>query len=215
MYIRKTVLILSLFLLCVTVPVNSLLAETPVQFSWAVLTDTDKGLRPIDFSTPPTLSNGTTIQFYIEQKPGTYIYLYLIDSSNNLEFLFPGEVNYYNTVTPAERVFRIPADTDRFELTPPGGQEKLYLLASSSRLEQLEKLTADFLADPKNPARKAPVLNELKRIRRQHSKLAQSTETSVPVAGTIRSRGVLFDSFEATKVNAPEFYAKILRINHE
>jgi len=190
-------------------------AETPVQFSWAVLTDTDKGPRPIDFSSPATLPNGTTMQFYIEQKPGTFIYIYLIDSTDNLEFLYPGEADYYNSVAPVERIFRIPADKDRFELTPPGGQEKLYILASSTRLIRLEKLTAVYVENPRDPVHKASVINELKQIRRQHSKLAQSTETSVPVAGTIRSRGIPFDSFEATKVNAADFYSKILRINHE
>ena len=215
MCFKKLTFAILIITLCVATLPGQVPAETPVQFSWAVLTDTDKGLRPIDFSTPPTLANGMTIQFYIAQKPGTYIYIYLIDSADNLEFLFPGEINYYNSVAPAERIFRIPADTDRFELTPPGGQEKLYLLASSIRLVRLEKLTAAFLENPKDPVRKASVINELKKIRRRHSKLAQSTETSVPVAGTIRSRGVLFDSFEATKVNAPDFYSRILRINHE
>lgn len=190
-------------------------AQAPVQFSWAVLTGTDGGLRPLDFTTPPKLKNGATIQIYLEQKPGVYLYLYLIDSSGEVAFLFPGEKDFYSKVAPADRVFRLPADTDQFELTPPGGQEKLYLLAAANRLGKLEEVTAAFLAQPDDPRRKEEVIKELKRLRQEHSTLAQTTETSVPVAGTIRSRGVLFDSFEATRVNAVDFYSRILRIDHD
>lgn len=192
-----------------------LFAETPVQFSWAILSDTPEGLKTLDFTEPKTLPNGTTIQIYLEQKPGAYIYIYLIDSTGALDFLFPGEIDFYDSVMPTDRIFRIPADMDRFELTPPGGQEKLLIMASSSRLTELEKLTAELLKQPKDPQRQAAVVQEMKRIRRHHSKLAQTTETSVPVAGTVRSRGALFDSFEVTKVNAQNFYSRILRINHE
>jgi len=192
-----------------------LAARAQVSFSWAVLTDTEKGLRTIDFSTAPKLANGTTLQIYLEQKAGTYLYLYLVDSSGGLDFLFPGEPDYYKAVEPTDRIYRIPADTDRFELTPPGGQEKIYLLASPSRLSDLENLTAKYLAKPNDSARRAAVIQELKRLRRQHSKLARTTETSVPVAGTVRSRGSLFDAFEVTKVNAPGFYSRILRLDHD
>jgi len=212
---KKALLTATLLIFSLTCAAFPVLAEAPVQFSWAVLTDTDKGIRPLDFSTPQKLKTGTTIQIYIEQKPGVFIYLYLLDSSGGLDFLFPGDTDFYTTVSPTDRIFRIPADTDRFELTPPGGQEKLYLLASATRLVRLEELTASYLEQPDDPARKAEVIQELKVIRREHSDLAQTTETSVPVAGTIRSRGVLFDSFEATKVNAVDFYSRILRIDHD
>ncbi|HBI15865.1 MAG TPA: hypothetical protein DDY20_10200 [Desulfobulbaceae bacterium] len=190
-------------------------AEPPVEFSWAVLTGTDEGLRPLDFTTPPKLKNGATIQIYLEQKPGVYLYLYLIDSSGEVAFLYPGEKDFYSKVAPSDRVFRLPTDTNRFELTPPSGQEKLYLLAGANRLDKLEKITAAFLDQPGHPLRKEEVVKELKRLRQEHSTLVQVTETSVPVAGTVRSRGVPSDSFEATKVNAVGFYSRILRIDHD
>jgi len=192
-----------------------LFAETPLQFSWAVLTDTPEGQKALDFTEPTILSHGATLQIYLEQKPGAYIYIYLIDSTGSLEFLFPGERNFYSSITPTDRIVMIPAKPNRFELTPPGGQEKLHLMASSSRLAGLEKLTAEYLKQPEDPRRQAAVIQEIKHLKRQHSKLAQTTETSVQVAGTVRSRGALFDSFEVTKVNAQGFYSRILRINHE
>ena len=190
-------------------------AEPAVQFSWAVLRDTATGLQPLDFSTTPKLKSGTTLQIYIEQKTGAFIYLYLLDSTNGLTFIFPNDIKYYNSGQPSDQVFRIPPDSARFELMPPDGQEKLYLLASPKRLTKLEELTAMFLKQPGNTGRRADVIKELKLLRRQHSTLRQKTETSVPIAGTIRSRGVNTGSFEATQVNANGFYSKILRIDHD
>lgn len=190
-------------------------AQYPVQFSWAVLTGTDGGMRSLVFTTPPKLKNGATIQIYLEQKPGVYLYLYLIDSSGALAFLFPGEKDFYSKVVPADRILLLPTDEDLFELTPPSGQEKLYLLAAASRLDKLEEATAAFLDQPDDPLRKEEVVKELKRLRQEHSTLAQTTETSVPVAGTIRSRGVLADSFEVNRVNTASFYSRILRIDHD
>ena len=205
-------LVTTLFLIAFTLSSH---AEPLVQFSWAVLADTPTGLQPLDFSTTPKLKSGTTLQIYIEQKPGAFIYLYLVDSTGGLTFIFPGDTKYYNSVQPSDQVFRIPPDTARFELTPPDGQEKLYLLASPDRLTKLEKLTAAFLKQPDDTARRADVTKQLKLLRRQHSTLAQKTETSVPIAGTIRSRGADTGSLEATQVNANGFYSKILRIDHD
>jgi hypothetical protein len=190
-------------------------AEPAVQFSWAVLTDTATGLRPLDFSSTPKLKTGTTLQIYIEQKAGAFIYLYLVDSTGGLTYIFPGDAEHYNSVTPADQSIRIPPDSARFELMPPGGQERVYLLATPTRLTRLEDLTSSFLKKPEDTDRRADVLKELKLLRRRYSSLAQKTETSVPVAGTIRSRGGDEGSFEATQVNADGFYSRILRIDHE
>jgi hypothetical protein len=190
-------------------------AREPLRFSWAVLTDTPAGVQALDFTTPPVLPGGATFQVHIGQQPGAFIYLYLLDSSGGLYFLFPKTTDYYATHPPAEETFRIPEADKRFELVPPPGEEKIYLLASSSRLTELENLTAAYLLDRTNPERRAAVLQELKSIRRRHSRLAQTTEISVPVAGTIRTRGEKDDSFDAFEVETVDFYSRTLRINHE
>jgi len=191
------------------------IAEEPVHFAWAVLADMPAETRTLDFTVPLSLPEGTTLQIYIEQQSGSYIYLYLLSSSGQLYFLFPEQTDYYSAHPPMEKKFWIPAKSDHFELVPPGGQEKLYLMASGHRLENLEKLTEKYMENRDDPEKKAAVLQELKKIRRQYSTLAQTTETSVPVAGTVRTRGDQDYSFEAIKVNATDFYSKVLRINHD
>lgn len=199
-----------LFLTCTTFS----WAGTPVEFSWAVLSDTATGAKPLDFSTIPKLKNGTTLQIYIEQKPGAFIYIYLIDSTGGLSFIFPNDLQVYSS-TPGDQVVRIPPETARFELTPPNGQEKLYLLASPTRLRELEDLTTTFLKNESDTVARSAVIKELKLIHRKHSSLAQKTETSVPVAGTIRTRGAAESTFDAIHVKTDSLYSRILRINHD
>lgn len=189
-------------------------AGSAVHFAWAILTDTATGPKPLDFSTIPKLKSGTTLQIYIEQKPGAFIYIYLLDPGGGLTFIYPGNTKHYDTEIPGEKVLRIPPDTARFELMPPAGQEKLYLLASPERLTRLENLTAAYQEKPDDADRRADVLKELKLLHRQYSSMSQKTETSVPVAGTIRTRGT-DDSFDAVQVNADSLYSRILRINHD
>ena len=186
-----------------------------MEFSWAVLTDTATGAKPLDFSSIPKLNNGTTLQIYIEQKPGAFIYIYLIDSTGGLSFIFPNDPQSYSSATPGDQVVRIPPETARFELTPPNGQEKLYLLASPTRLTKLEKLTTNFLKNESDTVARAAVIKELKLIHRKHSSLAQKTETSVPVAGTVRTRGAAASNFDAIHVKTASLYSRILRINHD
>ncbi|GAB4336067.1 MAG: hypothetical protein Kow0089_06070 [Desulfobulbaceae bacterium] len=189
-------------------------AEKTIQFSWAVLMDTATGMQALDFSSPPSLKTGTTLQIYLEQNPGTYLYIYHIGSTGELSCIFPDDPRSYEKSPPSEASIRIPPDSARFELMPPGGQEKLYLLASPDRLLALEKKTSAFLEHPDDKELQAAVIRELKILRRTHSSLAQKTETSVPVAGTIRSRGGT-DSLRAVSVTTEGFYSRILRINHE
>lgn len=190
-------------------------AQEQVQFSWALLVDRAAGQQQaLDASMPISLASGSTLQVYIEQQPGTYVYLYLLDSAEELHFLFPEETNSYNSLPAKNKTYRIPPGTDRFTLVPPSGQEKLYLMASSTRLAKLEKLTAEYLAKPQATERKGAVIQEMKKIRRLHSRLAQITETSVPVAGTVRTRDLQGD-LTATRVSAMDFYSKIIRLNHE
>lgn len=190
-------------------------AAGAIEFSWAFLIETSAGLKPIDFTTPPTVHDGTALQIYVEPKMNTCLYIFLIDSNDKLTPIFPSEPGYYNSGASGGPCF-IPSGNDRFTLVPPGGEEKFYLLASSSRQYRLEELTENFLNNPEDLEQKALLVREIKTLRRKHSKLTQITEKGVPVAGTIGVRGIdKPKTFAATLVKATDFYSKILRLNHE
>ncbi len=190
-------------------------ANRAVEFSWAVLQDTLDGQQAIDFLHPEPVRNRATLQIFLKQQPGVYIYLYLLDSSGELELLFPKEPTSYDETGPVEKTIRIPPGGKRFTLTPPAGQERLFLMAASMRLKRLEQLTKAYLNQPTDKKRGAAVIQEMKKLRHRYSKLTQTTETGVPIAGTVRSIQERGAAFTVTRVKAETFYSRILRIRHE
>lgn len=211
---RTFIYSLSLLICLVIVPCH-VYAEQPIHFSWAVLTDTPDGQRAVDTSVPIVLENDSTLQVHIEQQPGVYIYLYLLDSTGELLFLYPQKTNHYLLNPPKADIVKVPAGSSRLTLVPPNGREKLYVLASASRLASLEELTEKYQGNPEDLSFRAAVIQEIKKIRRRYSKLTKTVETSVPIAGTIAMRGTKDTAIQVTQVNAIDFYSKILRIDHE
>lgn len=193
-------------------------ANSTVSFSWALLVDGEHGQSSADIKSSLAISGKSTLQFYFSREEGTFLYLFLLDSGGTLALIFPETPDHYVTSFPKAGTFRVPPNPDRFSTAPPPGQERLYLLASSTRLDNLEKLTCDYSQEPENSRLKAAILQEMKKLRREHSTLSQSPEASVPVAGTVRTRSALpgtENTFMVTKVSGVPFYSRTLRINHE
>ena len=192
--------------------------NSTVSFSWALLVDGDHGQTSADIKSSLSIGEKSTLQFYFSREEGTFLYLFLLDSGGSLALIFPETPDHYATSPPNAGTFRVPPDPDRFSTAPPPGQERLYLLASSTRLTTLEELAGDHSREPDDPRLKAAILQEMKKLRRKHSTLSQSPEASVPVAGTIRTRSATpgtKDTFMVTKVSGVQFYSRTLRINHE
>lgn len=208
---------LLLIVLCWLVAVPAGAEQQTVSFSWALLTDTENGPRELDTSVPVSLALGDTVQFYFDCRQGAYVYLFLEDAAGTLSLLHPKTALFYDNRPPKPESFRIPASPERFRLVPPAGQDRLHLLVSPLRLTKLEGLTAAFLAAPEETRRQAAVIQEIKRLKRRYSELAQPPETSIPVAGTIRTRGAESETggFSVVQVSEAVFYSRTIRINHQ
>lgn len=189
-----------------------------IQFNWAVLADSDSGVRALDFSTPQTLKKGSTLQLYLHPDPSTFVYIFLLDSNNSFSPLFPHIARYYDRNQPGSEV-RIPAGEDRFTIVPPPGQEKFYIIASPFRLVRIEKIVETFLQNPGDIETQAKLFQEVRHLRRKYSTLTQATEKGMPVSGVRKNlnatRGSTNNTFIATQVEAFGFYSKIIRLNHE
>lgn len=196
---------------------TTLLAKE-IKFRWAILLDAETSVTPLDFSSTPVLQNGDMLQLYFHSEKETYLYIFLHDSSNIFTPIFP-EPHYYNYPPPTGEI-RIPEGQDRFAISPPGGIETFYLLASDTRLTELEKAMENYYNDPDNIDNQAILFQEVRLLRRSKSKLSQITERGIPVSGTrrniARTRGrEKVEQFEATQVIAEGFYSKLLRLSHE
>jgi len=141
-FIRWLLRCLTLLLLVMVVVRPGQAAD--VSFRWAILADSGEGMTPLDFSgSPPIVFSGTGLQVYIEHLSNCHIYLYLLDSQDDLTPLYPAENGYYNYGFPRGPK-HIPPGDQSFAFVPPAGMETFYLVASKERLFQIEKLTEEF-----------------------------------------------------------------------
>ena len=157
-------------------------AAQEIRFSWAILTDTEKGMTALDFTSTPKVEKNDTLQLYLLSDQKTYIYVFLLDSSNYFFPIFPIITKYYDHHPPGGLI-RIPEGENRFTTEPPAGQEKFYLIATPERLVTVEKLLDKCLDHPNDIDLQANLFKEIRALRRQHSKMTQFTEKGMPIGG--------------------------------
>lgn len=118
-----------------------------VSFSWAFFMKQEGGqVRSLAFETPEAVASGELFRIYLELHNGSFLYLFLFDSREDLYLVFPPSGSFYNGDFAAGYKSYIPSGREWFSLDDLKGTERFYLLASSKRLFELEKLTDRFLA---------------------------------------------------------------------
>ncbi len=186
-----------------------------VEFRWAVLADSTEGMRALDFSGSPMVFSGTALQLYIEHLNNCHIYLYLLDSSDELTPLYPSENSYYNYGFPRGPKLVPPGDQS-FTFVPPEGIETLLLIASVERLFQLEELTRIFQENPGSLGQQKLLLERIDElIADGDDKNSKRAERQKPVTVKYKTEeGVKERTFTATEVDKKELYARKLLIDH-
>ena len=194
----------------------------PVSFTWAFVRQTaDGGAVAVDASALVSIKPGDMFKIYIQPDAGTFIYVILQDASNDVQTLFPDSFELFDAAGYAGTKYFIPDGNDWFTLDATRGTERVILVASSERLPRLESLllaNQKTAADKKstvaavNAARQA-VLDEVKKLARDHSQLAAAAEKPVTIAGG--TRGSIETAAKlAVHIEAPGFYSRTFRLEH-
>jgi hypothetical protein len=118
----------------------------PLSFSWAFfLKSGDEQVKSLNFATPEAVEGGNLLRIFLELDENAYVYLYLLDSRNDLYLVFPPSGSFYNGDFPTGYKAYIPSGQEWFVLDNSTGTERFYLLASPERLKKLEGLTDRFM----------------------------------------------------------------------
>ncbi len=192
--------------------------EVPLQFNWAFVKRAPNGFpRAIDFSEKLAISSGDLFKICIQPVKNAYVYLFLHDAGGDLQLLFPGRFEDFDSRTYSSAPAFIPAGDNWFTLDSTRGTERFYLFASSTRLSSLESLTIAYLktAQGKNSgdAARQAVLDEMARLRKAHSQLTTAAEKPVMIAGGTRGADEATAKL-ATQITASSFYTKTFRLPH-
>ena len=210
----KASTVFAVFLVVYSLSLASVFAAD-VEFRWAILADEGKGMDGLDFTgDPPVVHTGTPLQVYLEHLNNCHIYLFLLDSSDELTPLYPDQSGYYNYGFPRGPKF-IPPGAKSFTFVPPPGMETIYLVASVERLFQLEKLTEEFQKHSSSLGQQKLLISEIETLvtkRQNDSKDAEDIET---VERKIRTEGgIEVKMFKGVEVDVSDSYARKLLIDH-
>ncbi len=194
---------------------GSSLYAAKVSMRWAVLADSSEGgMRALDFVGSPVVFSGTALQVYIEHLNNCHIYLYLLDSGENLTPLYPDKSGFYDYGFPRGPKLIPPADQS-FTFVPPAGIETILLIGSQERLFQLEKLTQQFNENPDQMGQQKLLLSEIDTLLDSQEERSRKAEDIEKVTIKYKTaEGIQERRLEAVEVNISDFYGRRLRIDH-
>jgi hypothetical protein len=214
--VAKALFILSVLVLpALLQPRSSLAQAQSLSLTWAFIVAGSGGPdRVLDAAKKPVIHSGERMRIVVERRTPCHVYLFLLDSHNELTLLYP-DPPFFSEKAKGERI-ELPGGEEWYTVDKSTGEETFHLLVSSRPLEPLAKAARSFARKPESPETKAAVLVEIKKARRSHSSLASVVEKGVSIAGTMQTRSAKsVPQGEATEVEAQEFYAKTIRLRHE
>ena len=115
-------------------------------FQWAfcALPKADTGAKPTFITRDTALKSGDQIKFFVKLEPSVYLYFIYRSSQGEISVLFPHRFNQLDDNNSLSGKHYIPQGNQWFELDEHTGEEKFYLLASASRLFELEALINQY-----------------------------------------------------------------------
>ena len=187
-----------------------------VNFRWAIFADSGDGMQPLDFTgSPPIVFSGTGLQIYLEHLENCHIYLYLLDSQDELTPLYPDEKGYYNYGFPRGPKF-IPPGDQSFAFVPPAGTETFLLIASEERLFQIERLTEEFQNHSDSIGQQKLLIGEIEAMIAEREKKSRASEDIKEVVRKTRtSKGIEKKLFKAVEVDISKSYGRRILIDHQ
>jgi hypothetical protein len=156
-----------------------------VKFRWAFGVATGAGparhFAPVT-AEDVTLHAGDEIKFFIGPECKCFIYLLHQDQTGQFEVLYPAEGAF--PAAPPTTASYIPSGGGWLQVDEAKGTERIYLLASTTRLTSLEGILASASKTP-NPSQQ--IVGELARL--QKSTVARSwSERPVIIGGQVRGK---------------------------
>jgi len=193
-----------------------------LSFTWAfVKRAADGSAAPLDFSERVTIATGDLFKIHIQPAASSYVYLVLQDAANDVQLLFPDSFDLFAKTSYAQTRHFVPEGDNWFTLDSTRGTERFYLVAASERLRSLESLVTTLQKTASNPkstvaarnAARQAVLDEIRRLIKEHSQLAVAAEKPVTIAGGTRGIDEAVAKL-AIRVETAKFYSRTFRLEH-
>jgi hypothetical protein len=206
-------------------PIFAEQADDNVSFLWAfgAIKKTNQGSQFIKITRDIELKSGDQLKMLVKLNKKCFVYVFYYSSQGELHMLWPYHMNQFSTDYEISKNYYIPKGNFVLELDEITGEEKIYLIASASRLHELENLfgSSNSAESVKKPEVIESIIQEIKHLRKRHKKF--TTEAERPVASTGSIRAHIIDEQSglpdldklAVQINAENFFAKTFTIDHK
>ncbi len=197
--------------------------EVDLRWAFAAVSVQDGKSSMVPVTQDMVLKSGDQLKMMVELQRRCFVYLFHHNEQDGLKLLFPYALQQFEGDYQPDRRYYIPMGDAWFTLDQNPGREVFYLIASSKRLEELEKAYVRY--DSAEGALKAEsaraLLDQIKELRREHRELTSPAERPVPIGGALRSveKGADPKRFDiaafADEVLSTGFVARTYTIEHK
>jgi hypothetical protein len=182
----------------------------------------EQGRKFVPIIADTALRSGDQLKFMLELHKTCFVYLICQGSDGDMSLLFPYQLNQSGSDYGLQKMYYIPRDDSWFELDDRKGTETFYLIASISRLIEIEELfQKTALGTDVNRSQAELIRTRIKDLKKKHRTLTASAERPVPIGGNVR--GISKDEQTKTpdmgavaiEVSAKDFYCRTFTIEHK
>jgi len=203
-------------------------AEEPagdnISFRWAfgALVGPEQGRKFVPIVADTALKTGDQLKFMLELHKTCFVYLIYQSSQGDMSLLFPYQINKAGNNYELMKMYYTPRDDSWFELDDKSGTETFYLIASVSRLNDLEELFQKAASGADIDRDQSELIHaRITALKKRHRTLTASAERPVPIGGNVR--GISKDEQTKTpdmgagaiEVSAKDFYCRTFTIEHK
>lgn len=219
-------------MLMVQVSVGHLLAqdskgkeEGNVAFKWAfgVAVGEGEGRTLTSITKDTALKSGDDLKMVVQLQNNCFVYVLYLSSTGELDLLFPYDVKQFKNDYSQGRNYYIPEGRSWFTLDKNLGRETFYLVASKSRLHDLESKVEKYrAAKASTKANLAKdVVAEIRDLKKRYKSYATLAERPISIGGNVRGKPTGADAPRpdvadiAVEIVANNFYSKTFTIEHQ
>jgi hypothetical protein len=177
----------------------------------------------IKISGDTELQSGDQLKMLVKLNNKCFVYVFYHSSQGELYMLFPYNLSQFSNDYEMLKNYYIPQGDFVLELDEHVGKEKIYLLASAQRIPELENLynSYEIAEDPQKPEFIKNIIQEIRKLKKHHTKFTIEAERPVASTGSIRAH-IIGDKSRlpeldkiAIEYTAKNFFAKTFTIDHK
>jgi hypothetical protein len=189
-------------------------------FRWAfgASVKTGEGRKFVPIGSRTELQTGDRVKMFLELRERCFAYALLQKANDEMHLLFPYWLEQYNSDPVLKEVNFIPQGDAWLELDTETGTERVHLIVSKERLDQLEMLIRKA-ESPASTIRKElteSILSEIQRLEESRRDRRTPAEKPIEIIGRTRSIkknwGDILSS--AVEVSAKNFFSRTFTIDH-